>query len=191
MKLSLTVIASAAVVLGQTTKAAPASSSSSKAKASERGVKVRFIRAAQPLGGTAGIPSGSTFGISDIKEIRKSGAASNQHILLRIAIKARPATTIDLDKVLVQVFWYDERLHDAAPLLADASVDYKWVGGAPIWIKNNPEILEAARFRDEPHPTRRHLGYITRVYYHGKLQDERREPRQLSPVTPPAVPKNP
>lgn len=100
---------------------------------------------AQP-GDDAGIPDGSTFGISEVSLKNEPGPEAETRLLLRVGVKVRPATPIDHTKVKLQVFFYDMVNNDQV-VLTDAEVSFEWVTPGHDWAETGTEVLDVTYFR--------------------------------------------
>src|SRR5207245_10702288 len=66
----------------------------------------------------AGIPEGSTFGITEVKTTETPDPDADTNLTLRIGIRKQPNTAIDHTKVKIQVFFYDT-VKDTDSMLTD------------------------------------------------------------------------
>jgi len=94
----------------------------------------------------AGIPEGSTFGITEVKTTETPEPDAETNLTLRIGIRKQPNTAIDHTKVKIQVFFYDT-VNDKDIKLTDADVNYEWVTPKHDWTDTNPEILSVNYLR--------------------------------------------
>ncbi len=101
--------------------------------------------AAEP-GDAAGIPDGSTFGISEVTLKNQLDPEADTRLLLRVGVKVRPGAQIDHTKVKIQVFFYDMVNNDQV-LLTDAEVSYEWVTPGRDWAETGTEVLDVIYFR--------------------------------------------
>ena len=101
--------------------------------------------AAEP-GDAAGIPDGSTFGISEVTLKNQLDPEAETRLLLRVGVKVRPGAQIDHTKVKIQVFFYDMVNNDQV-LLTDAQVSYEWITPGRDWAQTGNEVLEVTYFR--------------------------------------------
>jgi len=67
-------------------------------------------------------------------------------LMLRIAVKKRPAVVIDHTKVKIQVFFYDT-VGDNDIKLTDADVSYEWLTPNHDWADSNSETLAVTYIR--------------------------------------------
>jgi hypothetical protein len=100
---------------------------------------------AQP-GDAAGIPDGSTFGISEVTLKKENDSEADTRLLLRVGVKLRPDTPIDHTKVKIQVFFYDMVNNDQVAL-TDADVSYEWVTPGHDWAETGTEVLDVTYLR--------------------------------------------
>lgn len=105
-------------------------------------------------GDAAGIPDGSTFGISEVTLKPEADPDAQMKLLLRVGVKVRPKTPIDHTKVKIQVFFYDMVNNDQV-VLTDAEVSYEWVTPGHDWADTGTEVLDVTylrRKRTDPAP---------------------------------------
>jgi hypothetical protein len=118
--------------------------------------------------------------ISDVKPKRNRFPDGSTQVSLIIGVT--PLRKTKADDVEIRVFFYDvTRSGQLRP--ANAQVAYAWLTPARDWSDPTPKLLEAIYLRSRH--TRnygertRYGGFIVQVYYDGRLQDERAEPRQV------------
>ena len=99
-----------------------------------------------PVGDAAGIPDGSTFGISEVSLRQENDPDAETKLLLRVGVKVRPDTPIDHTKVKIQVFFYDMVNNDQV-VLTNAEVSYEWVTPGHDWRDTGNEVLEVTYLR--------------------------------------------
>ncbi|MEO8440809.1 MAG: tetratricopeptide repeat protein [Spartobacteria bacterium] len=99
-------------------------------------------------GDAAGIPDGSTFGISEVTVKNQPDPEAETRLLLRVGVKVRPDTPIDHTKVKIQVFFYDMVNNDQVAL-TDAEVNYEWVTPGHDWADTGTEVLEVTYLRQK------------------------------------------
>ena len=102
--------------------------------------------AASQTGDAAGIPDGSTFGISEVSLKTERDPDAETRLLLRVGVKVRPDTPIDHTKVKLQVFFYDMVNNDQV-VLTDAEVSYEWVTPGHDWAETGTEVLDVTYLR--------------------------------------------
>ena len=100
---------------------------------------------AQP-GDAAGIPDGSTFGISEVSLKTELDPGAETRLVLRVGVKVRPDTPIDHTKVKIQVFFYDMVNNDQV-VLTNAEVSYEWVTPGHDWSDTGTEVLDVTYLR--------------------------------------------
>jgi hypothetical protein len=113
------------------------------------GVPAATPAPSDPLAGAFdanGIPDGSTLGITEVTSTPTNDPEAEMHLMLRVAVKARPNTPIDYTKVKIQVFFYDIADNDRV-VLTDADVSYEWLTPNHNWVDANPEILAVTYLR--------------------------------------------
>jgi tetratricopeptide (TPR) repeat protein len=161
-----------------------------------------------------GIPTGATFGISEVTASETPDPDADTNLMVRIAVKKRPGVVIDHTRVKIQVFFYDTAGDEIK--LTDADVSYEWLTPSHDWTSTNSETLAVTYIRPKnktassesalaaaaaainpakkgkavkptatPEPSlRKYLGYIVRVYYNDQLQDKRAQPSKLLTLFP-------
>jgi hypothetical protein len=97
--------------------------------------------------GADGIPEGSTFGITEVAPTVTNDPEAETHLTLRVAVKKRPAASIDYTQVKIQVFFYDTADNNQRVVLTDADVSYEWLTPNHNWKEANPEILAVTYLR--------------------------------------------
>ena len=95
---------------------------------------------------SAGIPDGSTFGISEVSLKRLEDPEAQTRLLLRVGVKVRPGAEIDHTKVKIQVFFYD-MVNNSQVVLTDAEVSYEWVTPGHDWAATGNEVLDVTYLR--------------------------------------------
>jgi len=95
---------------------------------------------------SAGLPDGSTFGISEVTLKKDSDPEAESRLLLRVGVKVRPETTIDHTRVKIQVFFYDMVNNDQV-VLTNADVSYEWFTPGHDWSDTGTEVLDVTYFR--------------------------------------------
>ncbi len=151
-------------------------------------------------GGTPGetpadaLQPGSTLGLMEIQSAEENDPVSKKSVNLKIGLKARPGSEIDVRDVVIQVFFYD-RLDGEHIVQTNAQVSSKWITPPADWRDDGIEILQVGYRqplkRDEEmlpeEASREYHGYIVRVYYKDELEDVRAEPISLLTLFPPAL----
>lgn len=115
------------------------------------GVPARHSAVVEPggiEGDAAGIPDGSTFGISEIALTRAQDPDAQTKLALRVGVKVRPGTPIDHTKVKIQVFFYDMVNNDQV-VLTDAEVSYEWITPGHDWVATGTEVLNVTYLRSK------------------------------------------
>ncbi len=100
----------------------------------------------EQAGDAAGIPDGSTFGISEVALKNEPDPEAETRLLLRVGVKVRPDTPIDHTKVKIQVFFYDMVNNDQVAL-TNAEVSYEWVTPGHDWAETGTEVLDVTYLR--------------------------------------------
>ena len=126
----------------------------------------------------APMQGGTSLGIVSAKlEGGKEGSKK-----LVVTIKGRPNTPIDVPRVNVQVYFYDE--DEGKIVHSTAQVTYRWISPPVDWSGGEPELVEVSYLSDSVDPSVRFAGYVVAVYYKGDLQDYRAEPVRLTKLFP-------
>jgi hypothetical protein len=97
--------------------------------------------------GADGIPDGSTFGITEVTPTVTNDPDAETHFTLRVAVKKRPAASIDYTQVKIQVFFYDTADNNQRVVLTDADVSFEWLTPNHNWQEANPEVLAVTYLR--------------------------------------------
>lgn len=132
-----------------------------------------------------GLQPGSSLGIVDAR--LRDGATGTK--VLRVAIKARPGSTIDTRQMKLHVFFYEQDdAGDIQPTLSN--VASQWISPPINWADNEPELLDVTYILPDStlpgsaasngSPGRSFVGYTVGIYYNGELQDTRADPGNLA-----------
>lgn len=138
-----------------------------------------------------GFQPGSTLALIDIDKV-DSADTPNKKFLLKVPLKTRPGSKIDVHDVTVQVLFYDQ-VDDGSIVQTNANITYRWSTLPSKWNDTDIQILEveysaASLSAKERQPeNRKYFGYIVRVYYKGDLQDMRADPVKLLKQYPPPL----
>ena len=102
---------------------------------------------------------------------------------LKIPVKRRPDTKIDVSGVVIQVFFYDQ-LGDSTIVRTNANVSDHWNSLPADWVNEDIEILDVDYTQAQPEPGkieegRHYYGYVVCVYYNKELQDQAADPISL------------
>lgn len=138
-----------------------------------------------------GLQPGSMLGLVNITSVESSDPAALKKFTLKVPLKARPNTVIDVSDVVIQVFFYDQ-LTDGSVVQTNANVSSRWSTLPADWKDDDIEILEVDYTQPKPDPAklveiRRYYGYVVRVYYKKDLQDMRADPVALLKKYPPPL----
>src|SRR5438270_638485 len=95
---------------------------------------------------TESMPQGATLAISEVTASETPDPDAETNLMLRIAVKKRPAAVIDHTKVKIQVFFYDT-VGDSDIKLTDADVSYEWLTPNHDWADSNSETLAVTYIR--------------------------------------------
>ncbi|MCX6972018.1 MAG: hypothetical protein NTV93_17960 [Verrucomicrobia bacterium] len=132
-----------------------------------------------------GLQPGSSLGIVDAR--LRDGTPGTK--VLRVAIKARPGTTVDTRQMKLHVFFYEK--DDAGEVqLTESKVVSQWISPPVNWADNEPELLDVTYILPDStlpgsaasngSPGRTFVGYIVGIYYNSELQDTRADPGNLA-----------
>jgi hypothetical protein len=102
-------------------------------------------------GDAAGVPDGSTFGISEISLKTLNDAEAEAKLRLRVGVKKRPGVEVDHTKVKIQVFFYDMVNNDQV-VLTNADVSYEWITPGHDWADTGTEVLDVTYLRPKAPP---------------------------------------
>lgn len=138
-----------------------------------------------------GLQPGAVLGLVTPTMVETSDPAAQKKFKLKIPLKARPNSSIDVSDVVIQVFFYDQ-LADGNIVQTNANVSSRWSTLPADWKDDDIEILEVDYTQPKPDPAqfaeiRRYYGYVIRVYYKKDLQDMRAEPVVLLKRYPPPL----
>ena len=119
---------------------------------------------------------------------------------LRVAIKARPNTSVDNRQMKLHIFFYEQ--DETGKIQPTSSpVVPLWISPPVNWADNEPELLDITYILPDSNlpgsaaskgsPGKKFVGYIVGVYYNGELQDTHAEPVTLAKQFPlPLAPEN-
>ncbi|MGH7938717.1 MAG: tetratricopeptide repeat protein [Bryobacteraceae bacterium] len=99
------------------------------------------LAAANGPDGTARIPEGSSFGISQVTQTNVNNPDDLTDLTLRVGVQVRHGVAIDHTKVKIQVFFYDVLDNDKV-VLTDANVSYEWITPGHDWTNSDTEVLD-------------------------------------------------
>lgn len=130
----------------------------------------------------ADLQLGSTLGIIECKlmDAKPTGR------ILRVAMKARPGTSVDVQNIKIHVYFY-EKTNEGEVVLTDAPIHSEWLSPPVDWSKGNPEILDVLYSGQVSSNLNTFYGYVVGIYYNGELQDTRAVPVKLVRDFPPPL----
>ena len=142
-------------------------------------------RSGSDLRDEASLQPGSSLGIVDAR--LRDGSPGTK--VLRVAIKARPGTTVDTRQMKLHVFFYEK--DEAGDVqLTESKVVSQWISPPVNWADNEPELLDVTYILPDSSlpgsassngsPGRTFVGYIVGIYYNSELQDTRADPGNLA-----------
>ncbi len=130
-----------------------------------------------------GLPSGSTLGIIECKLMDGKPIGHT----LRIAMKARPGSAIDVQNVKIHVYFY-EKTNDGEVVLTDSPIRSEWLSPPVDWSNGTPQILDVLYSGPQASSSpNTFYGYVVGIYYNGELQDSRAIPVRLVRDFPPPL----
>lgn len=143
----------------------------------------------QAVRDSIGLQPGSALGIVETRLQDSQPGAK----ILRIAVKSRPGSAIDPQKMNVHVFFY-ETDESGEIVSTEAKSTTQWISPPVDWKDEEPELLDV----EYPMPDgglpgnsaefgalgRKFYGYMVGVYYNGELQDSRADPGRLDTLNP-------
>jgi len=163
------------------------------------------LKAAQLADGTAdatpgpendvdlnGFQQGSVLALVNLSTVEKPETSEGyKRFTLKIPVKRRPDTTIDVPGVVIQVFFYDQ-LGDESVVRTNADVESHWDKLPANWEQEDIEILDVDYTQSPPEPGkieegRHYYGYVVCVYYNKQLQDQAADPISLIKTYPPPL----
>jgi hypothetical protein len=132
-----------------------------------------------------GLQPGASLGVVDARlRDAKPGIKS-----LRLAVKSRPGSTINVQDVKIHVYFYEQNEEEDV-VLTESKVVPQWLSPPVDWTSNEPELLEVQYTLPDSGlpgsaaangaPGRKYFGYIVGVFYNNELQDFRSDPASLS-----------
>lgn len=142
-----------------------------------------------------GIQADSVLGLVDITTTDEMDSAGTRIISLKIPVKARPNSNIEVSNVVIQVLFYDivDDLNVVQTNPPAANISSHWSKLPADWVESEVEILEVEYsqpiddVKEKQGQHRKYYGYVVRVYYKNELQDLRAEPVKLLKQFPPPV----
>ncbi|MFA7234288.1 MAG: hypothetical protein WC076_09265 [Terrimicrobiaceae bacterium] len=162
--------------LGGSVSGSPAANQEIDDASSQSGSEVREETGLQP---------GASLGIVDAR--LRDGSPGTK--VLRVAIKARPGTTVDTRQMKLHVFFYEK--DEAEDIqLTESKVVSQWISPPVNWADNEPELLDVTYILPDStlpgsaasngSPGRTFVGSIVGIYYNSELQDTRADPGNLA-----------
>jgi tetratricopeptide (TPR) repeat protein len=168
--------------------------------------KIKAAQAPSPAvaqtspGATSGAPAhddvgfqpGSSLALVSLSTVEKPDTVDGyKQFTLKIPVKRRPDTKINVSGVVIQVFFYDQ-LGNGNIVRTNANVSSKWSSLPADWVGNDIEILDVDYTQAPPEPGkieegRHYYGYIVCVYYNKDLQDQAADPDDLIKQYPPPL----
>lgn len=139
-----------------------------------------------------GFQQGAVLALVNISTDEKPETSEGyKRFTLKIPVKRRPDTKIDVAGVVIQVFFYDQ-LGDNTIVRTNANVSSHWGSLPADWVRDDVEILEVDYTQAPPEPGkieegRHYYGYVVCVYYNKELQDQAADPISLIKSYPPPL----
>ncbi len=140
---------------------------------------------------SSGIQPGSILGLGTITTVEETDPEALKKILLKIPLRARQNSDVEVKDVVIQVFFYD--LIDNNDIVqTNANVSSHWSTLPADWKDNDEEVLEVEYAQPLPKTgkapeNRTYFGYVVRIYYKGELQDWRADQDKLRAKYPPPL----
>jgi len=133
-----------------------------------------------------GLQPGASLGIVDTK-LRDGSTPGTK--TLRVAIKARPGTSVDSRQMKLHVSFYEQD-ETGEVQLTNSQVVSQWISPPINWADNEPELLDVTYILPDSQlpgsaasngaPGRTFVGYSVGIYYNNELQDTRADPGNLA-----------
>lgn len=145
-----------------------------------------------PLPDANGFQPGSVLALVNLSTVEKPETSEGyKRFTLKIPVKRRADTKINVSGVVIQVFFYDQ-LGDDSIVRTNANVSSHWSTLPADWQQDDIEILEVDYTQAPPEPGkieegRHYYGYIVCVYYNKELQDQAADPQDLIKKNPPPL----
>jgi len=145
-----------------------------------------------PLSDANGFQPGSSLALVNLSTVEKPETSEGyKRFTLKIPVKRRPDSKINVSGVVIQVFFYDQ-LGDNSVVVTNANVSSHWATLPADWQAEDIEILEVDYTQAPPEPgkieeARHYYGYIVCVYYNKDLQDQAADPQDLIKKYPPPL----
>ncbi len=139
-----------------------------------------------------GFQQGSVLALVNLTTDEKPETSEGyKRFTLKIPVKRRPDTKIDVPGVVIQVFFYDQ-LGDDTIVRTNADVQSHWNSLPADWVQDDIEILDVDYTQAPPEPgkieaSRHYYGYVVCVYYNKQLQDQAADPISLIKTYPPPL----
>jgi tetratricopeptide (TPR) repeat protein len=134
--------------------------------------------------GSAGVPAANAmFSIGKVDKENIDDPKALRRFMLRIPIKIRERTKVNVNDLTVQVLFYDRV--DDKPQRTSANVEHRFSTAPVDWRDDDTELLEVQYNQplpdasDPKRENRIYFGYIIRVYYKDELQATGSEPAEL------------
>lgn len=143
------------------------------------GSKVPAPAARTPAVDSATASNDAVIAITEIGSSETRGRNGQKNIAVKIGVTPRPKTK--KGEVEIRVLFFDAT-PEGEMRPTDAEVNYEWLTPVRDWSDPSPKYLVATYLGG---PSRksgeklRYGGFLVRVYFDGKLQAERSEPKEL------------
>jgi tetratricopeptide (TPR) repeat protein len=155
-----------------------------KLKAAEAGQATPAPPGTGVTGDTNGFQPGASLALVNLSTVEKPETSDGyKRFTLKIPVKRKADTKIDVAGVVIQAFLYDQ-LGDGSIVRTNAKVAYRWAALPADWRQEDIEILEVDYTQGPPEPgkieeTRHYYGYVVCIYYNKELQDQAADPVSL------------
>ena len=163
-----------------------------KLKAAEAGQATPAPRTTAVTADTNGFQPGASLALVNLSTVEKPETSDGyKRFTLKIPVKRKADTKIDVAGVVIQAFLYDQ-LGDGSVVRTNAKVSYRWAALPADWQQEDIEILEVDYTQAPPEPgkleeTRHYYGYVVCIYYNKELQDQAADPVTLLKKYPPPL----
>jgi hypothetical protein len=139
-----------------------------------------------------GFQEGSVLALTNLSTDEKPETQDSlKRFTLKIPVKRRPDAKIDVEGVVIQVFFYDQ-LANQTVVRTNAIVNDHWNTLPADWVQDDVEILDVDYTQATAEPGaleagRHYYGYVVCVYYNKQLQDQAADPVSLIKTYPPPL----
>ena len=129
-------------------------------------------------------------GLGVVKAIRDPAVQEGEKMIVRLPILSAPGTAVDPNAVEIEVFFYDLVNGDKVEQTIANEPVSAWVSPPVDWSGDGQENLDVTYFLPKlseaelkTHGRRAYYGYVVKLYYQHRLQDEAVDPPGLLDVS--------